>query len=159
MLFNEFAGDDEDMEEISEKALERALWQHGMLYTFGNKGNLFNMAAAYLIETIRKMQMESNGEKYNQYEHSVLYAMPKRGKITQYTGALGAEGEVINVAFQFTEIVEELVNKSIKGEEITQEDLIEAKAAQFSLSLLSQLTGLPTYRSGKIIQKYLENNK
>lgn len=159
ILLNEFADDDEDIEEVSEKALERALWQHGILYGFGNRGNVFNMAAAFIIESGRKMEMENRGEKYNQYENSVLYAMPRRGKITQYTSALGAEGEAIKVAIESFEFGEKLLKKIADGEAPTEEELIEWKTTQWATSLLAQFTGLPTYRSGKLLQKYLENNK
>lgn len=149
--------DDEEVDKLNEQAAKRSLAQHGMLMFMGNYGNLVNMAAAFLVESMRELYIESDGEsKYNPYEDSVLYSIPERGKLSSYTGALGAEGEVIKVAYDGIILSKKLAEKAINGEEITQEDLIEWKAAGYSLNLLSQLTGLSTYRLGKIVDKQLK---
>lgn len=151
--------DDDEVQKISDKAMERAVWQHGMLYAFGNKGNVFNMFAAMFIERARKSVFTAQGEKYNPYEDSNLYAIPERGKFSQYASALGAEGEVIKVGSEVMELTFKIVDKMSKGEELTNEDLIEMKAAGLTMNFLAQLTGLPTYRMGKILQDELKKNQ
>ena len=40
--------------------------------------------------------------------------------------------------------------------ELTEEDLVEAKVAGYSLNLFAQMTGLSTYRLGKLVDKQLK---
>ena len=147
---------DDEVEKLSEKAIERSIWQHGMLYAFGNRGNLFNMMAAFLIEGGRRIYFASEGEKYNQYEDAVLYAPLSRGKLSNFAGMLGAEGEVIKVTVEVAELAIKMGEKLASGEELTEEDLVDMKVAGLTLNILSQLTGLSTYRFGKVVQKELE---
>jgi len=148
--------EDEEIDNLNEKAMNRAFAQHGMLFMMGNYGNVANMFGAILIEQARKVYFTSQGEKYNPYEDSVLFALPERGKASNYVGALGAEGEVLKVAFDGVALAGKIAEKLAKGEDVTEKDLIDWKTAGYSLSLLSQLTGISTYRIGKLIDKQLK---
>ena len=148
--------DEDELEEINEKAIGRAVAQHGMLIFMGNYGNIINMGAAYLIESLRELYIESDGDKYNPYEDSVLYSIPERGTLSSYVGVLGAEGEVIKVAYEGSQIAKKIFEKYQENGEITSEDLIKLKVAGYSMNLISQMTGLSTYRLGKLVDKSLK---
>lgn len=148
----------DDDDEVYEKAWRRSLASHAMLVGAGNKGTLYNIAAGLVIEGLRAGVMKESGEKYDPYEDAVLYVPPSRGTAMQYVGLLGAEGSAIQSLYKAGALSADLISKLEKGEEITKEELIELKAAQITASLISQTTGLPIDRTGKLLQKSLESS-
>jgi len=148
-------GVDEEDEEVMERAMKRSVAQHGMLVVAGNRGNLFNMAAGFIFERFHKMYVESEeGEKYDPFKDSYLYTPPERGTASQYLGMLGAEGYALRALYDSYSLAEKILTD--EGD-LTEEDLVEYKSLQITMSLFSQLTGAPTDKFGKLSQKLLDN--
>lgn len=155
-----FDGDDDEAEDLEEKALERAIAQHGSLLVLGNYGNIVNMIGNLIFTAGHKIKNAYEGEDFKQYEDGLLYSLSNIGKPSSYAKSLGAAGETIStLVLQPIEIITELGVKYAENGEITEEDLIDAKAAGFTLNLISQMTGISTYRLGKIMDKELKANK
>lgn len=149
----------EKSEDEDEKAIKRAFAQHGQLILLGNKGGLFNMMGALIFERMREELMKSDGEKYNSYEDSLLFAPSKRGGISQYMGMAGAEGALVKTFYDFGDMSMTLGAKWLKGEEITDKEYAKMKTLQKSMSMLSQITGLPIDRLGKQMQKLINEEQ
>lgn len=161
-LFNSFAAalgllDDDD--ELEEKAIKRTLAQHGMLIAFGNKGSIFNMGAAYIFENwIHKNMVKSQGGKYNGYEDSLLYAQQERGTLKSHLGTLGAEGQLMQNFMDVGELVTKMMMEYDKTGSISEDKLIDFKAAKIGITTLAQLTGLPIDRLGKQWQNMMSDD-
>lgn len=155
----QLAFDGEEEEELEEKALERALAQHSSLLLLGNYGNLVNMIGNLLFTAGQEMYTVSEGEDFNQFEDGLLYSLSDRGKPSSYAKSLGAAGETFStLVLKPIETATEIGLKWAENGEITKEDLINAKAAGLTLNLISQMTGISTYRLGKIMDKELKES-
>jgi hypothetical protein len=146
----------EDDEELEEKAMKRSLAQHGMLIAFGNKGSIFNMAAAYIFENwIHKNVVKSQGGTYNGYEDSLLYAQQERASLKSHLGMLGAEGQLMQSFMDIGELSVKLLAEYDKEGTVSEDNLVKYKALKISITSLAQLTGLPIDRLGKQVQKMM----
>lgn len=161
-LFNSFAtalGLLDDDDELEEKAIKRAVAQHGMLIAFGNKGSIYNMGAAYIFENwIHKNIVNSKGGKYNGYEDSLLYTQQERGSLKSHLGTLGAEGQLMQTVMDVGELATKMMMEYDKKGTISEDKLIKYKAGKIIISTLSQTTGLPIDRAGKQWQNMMSNN-
>ena len=156
ILVNFAADDDDEINLINKKALEKSIAQHGMLITLGNSSSMTNLTAAFAIELLNRNIVESKGEKYSPYEDSYLYTPNEKSKIQDALNYLGAEGNATRVLYDTGEASYKVIKKYSENKEITQKDLIDLKAAQISGSFIAQSTGLPTEYLGKLSQKALK---
>ena len=82
--------------------------------------------------------------------------MNKKSKYTDFLNNLGAEGAAIKTVVDFGSVVFNIYEKIESGEEVTKEDLVRYKTARHIVSLVSQATGLPIDRLGRLAQKALD---
>lgn len=154
----------EEDEELEERAWYRALAQHGFLLLAGNRGLIFNIAAAATIESAREIYQNDKlandpwmeGEKYTR-DQSLLYTPSRYGTFGQFVGMGGAEGFALQTVIETLVLGKDIAEKMYTGEEITKEDLVDWKTYQISVGLLSQVFGLPINRAGSLWQKYEEH--
>ena len=160
MVKSAFDYDDDEDKEILEKAAKRSIAQHIMLIAFGNVGVLGNLLASVFIEEVHESVFnavkDEGSPKYNSYEDAMVYTIPDRASREKYLSQMGAEGYAIASMYETAMLTKKIVDKYYETGEITKEDLITLKTAQISISFLSQLTGAPIDRTGKIMQKTLE---
>lgn len=160
-LLQHLAPSMEDDEEMYQKAWDRAVAQHGMLTVMGNKGMVYNIAAAYAFEAaheyIHNQDVEITGDaKYDPYGDSLLYAPQERGSLVSYMGNLGSEGYALSTLWSAIALTGEIMTKE---EPITEEEFIKLKGIQIYIGLFSQATGMPIDRMGKVIQKAEEREQ
>ena len=150
-------GDDEEEKEmIDKKALKRSIGQHAALIALGNKGMIANFIGMFIGEQINARIVEEEKGKYNPYEDNMFYVPNKKSKYTDFLNNLGAEGAAIKTVVDFGSVVFNIYEKIESGEEVTKEDLVRYKTARHSVSLVSQATGLPIDRLGRLAQKTLD---
>lgn len=150
-------GDDEEEKEmIDKKALKRSIGQHAALIALGNKGMIANFIGMFIGEQINARLVEEEKGKYNPYEDNMFYVPNKKSKYTDFLNNLGAEGAAIKTVVDFGSVVFNIYEKIESGEEVTKEDLVRYKTARHSVSLVSQATGLPIDRLGRLAQKALD---
>lgn len=150
-------GDDEEEKEmIDKKALKRSIGQHAALIALGNKGMIANFIGMFIGEQINARIVEEEKGKYNPYEDNMFYVPNNKSKYTDFLNNLGAEGAAIKTVVDFGSVVFNIYEKIESGEEVTKEDLVRYKAARHSVSLVSQATGLPIDRLGRLAQKALD---
>lgn len=150
-------GDDEEEKEmIDKKALKRSIGQHAALIALGNKGMIANFIGMFIGEQINARIVEEEKGKYNPYEDNMFYVPNKKSKYTDFLNNLGAEGAAIKTVVDFGSVVFNIYEKIESGEEVTKEDLVRYKTARHSVSLVSQATGLPIDRLGRLAQKALD---
>ena len=152
-----FPEDEEEKKERYEKAWNRALAQHGMLIFAGNRGAIFGIVAGMIFEGMNMAYKEGvKDETYNSFDHSLLFVPPTRTSTSHFIGMLGAEGYALKALYDAGDLMIDLGRQVlVHGEDITEEDLIDMKVTQITMSLLSQSTGLPIDRLGKLTQKIL----
>lgn len=160
-IYSNFFIDDEDEEPVTalddetvDKAVKRAVAQHGMLIFAGNKGTAYNLMSSLVIEGIHYLYKEKyKKEKYDRFKDSLLFIPASRSSTQNFVSMLGAEGYAIKSFWDFGELSYKLSEKLIKGEKLTQDELIKYRTAQISMSMLAQTTGLPVERLGKMMQE------
>ena len=150
-------GDDEEEKEmIDKKALKRSIGQHAALIALGNKGMIANFIGMFIGEQINARIVEEEKGKYNPYEDNMFYVPNNKSKYVDFLNNLGAEGAAIKTVVDFGSVVFNIYEKIESGEEVTKEDLVRYKTARHSVSLVSQATGLPIDRLGRLAQKALD---
>jgi hypothetical protein len=150
-------GDDEEEKEmIDKKALKRSIGQHAALIALGNKGMIANFIGTFIGEQINARLVEEEKGKYNPYEDNMFYVPHKKSKYIDFLNNLGAEGAAIKTVVDFGSVVFNIYEKIESDEEVTKEDLVRYKTARYSVSLVSQATGLPIDKLGKLAQKALD---
>jgi len=148
--------DDEEEGLVNNKAMKKALGQHLGLIALGNKGAVAGFMGNFIGEMINKEYIKSTGEKYNAFEDSMFFTPTKKSKYTDFLGNLGAEGLAVKSVVDFGSMSYDLLDKYRANDKITEKDLIKFKTAQYTTSLVSQATGLPIDRFGRVTQKYLQ---
>lgn len=150
------ADDEEDEEIINKKALKRSLGQHGMLIAAGNKGMIANFVGNFVIEMINEEVVKADKGEYNPYEDNIFYVPNGKSKYTDFLNNLGAEGMAVKSIVDLGGAGYKLADTFRNEGEITMEDIVRFKTAQYTVSFVSQLTGLPIDRLGRLTQKALQ---
>ena len=148
--------DEEDEEIINKKALKRSLGQQGMLIAAGNKGMIANFVGNFVVEMINEEVVKADKGKYNPYEDNIFYVPNGKSKYTDFLNNLGAEGMAVKSIVDLGGAGYKLVDTFRNEGEITTEDIVRFKTAQYTVSFVSQLTGLPIDRLGRLTQKALQ---
>lgn len=155
MIVNFATDDDDETKFIDEKALEKSIAQHGMLIGFGNSSAVTNLAVGFAVELANRAYVNSSGKKYDPFKDSYLFVPNERSKFKDAFNYLGAEGNAVRALYDVGEVFYKSFNKYQKTGELSTQDLIDFKAAQISMSFISQATGAPLEYLGKLGQKVL----
>jgi hypothetical protein len=146
----------EEDEEMWETAVKRGVSSHLLLTVMGNYGMLANLGAAILVESGNQLYHNSNPFReadYDPYKDSLLYVPGGRGAFSKFLGMLGPEGVALGSMYNGVDISTKVLNAYIAGEEITEEMWLQWKSWEVSTDIISQFTGIPLYRGGRIKQK------
>ena len=160
VILNMVLGDDFDEEDEDKFVSEskKGVFTLIALNLIGGKNNLYKMAAGVATNFAYRMYLKSKGEEYDRFKDALIYAPDViDGKLTDAVlsglGGAGVGAKDIGKAIKSTT---KLATKMSNGEELTVEDLVEARIIEAYYKAFADVNGLPFKKEMTLMQKLLD---